>query len=159
MDSWNPDQLKKMQCGGNGKVNAFFQQYGVDKHTDIKDKYNSRAAEVCAHAPHHALCRFQHADQPASLPRSQQQLQGLHLLLHSGDHCTRAGVGTRATAARTFCWCQSRHTVILLLADLQGEAPSRCGGQALHRSSPLLCSSASAHAQGSVRSQQDSHAG
>ncbi|KXZ53030.1 hypothetical protein GPECTOR_8g397 [Gonium pectorale] len=46
MDSWSADQLKKMQCGGNGKVNAFLKQYGVEKHTDIKDKYNSRAAEV-----------------------------------------------------------------------------------------------------------------
>ncbi len=46
MDSWSKDQLRKMQCGGNGKLNAFLKQYGVEKSTDIKDKYNSRAAEV-----------------------------------------------------------------------------------------------------------------
>lgn len=46
MDSWSNDQLKKMQIGGNGKVNAFLQQYGISKDTDIKVKYNSRAAEL-----------------------------------------------------------------------------------------------------------------
>lgn len=46
MDSWNNDQLKKMQCGGNAKMNDFFKQYGVDKYMDIKEKYNSRAAEI-----------------------------------------------------------------------------------------------------------------
>lgn len=46
MDAWNPDQLKKMQAGGNGKLNAFFQQHGVDKAVDIKVKYNNRVAEV-----------------------------------------------------------------------------------------------------------------
>jgi ADP-ribosylation factor GTPase-activating protein 1 len=45
MDAWNPDQLKRMQAGGNGKLNTFFQQYGVPKHTDIKEKYNSKPAE------------------------------------------------------------------------------------------------------------------
>lgn len=47
MDSWNPDQLKKMQLGGNGRLNSFLKSYGVDKFMDIKDKYNSKAAEVC----------------------------------------------------------------------------------------------------------------
>lgn len=46
MDAWNPDQLRKMQVGGNGKLNAFFQQYGIDKATDIKVKYNNKVAEV-----------------------------------------------------------------------------------------------------------------
>ena len=46
MDAWSNDQLKKMQCGGNGQLNEFFKQYGVDKYTDIKDKYNSPVAEV-----------------------------------------------------------------------------------------------------------------
>ncbi|EFJ51840.1 hypothetical protein VOLCADRAFT_103335 [Volvox carteri f. nagariensis] len=45
MDSWSPEQLKKMQLGGNAKLNAFLKQYGVDKSTDIKEKYNTRAAE------------------------------------------------------------------------------------------------------------------
>lgn len=46
MDSWNVDQLKKMQMGGNGRLNSFLKQYGVEKDMDIKDKYNSKAAEV-----------------------------------------------------------------------------------------------------------------
>ncbi len=46
MDSWSQDQLKKMQAGGNGKLNAFLAQYGVDKYMDIGDKYNTKAAEV-----------------------------------------------------------------------------------------------------------------
>lgn len=46
MDSWSPDQLKKMQLGGNDALNSFFQKYGVEKATDIKEKYNSKAAEV-----------------------------------------------------------------------------------------------------------------
>jgi len=45
MDAWNPDQLKRMQAGGNGSLNTFFTKYGVTKHTDIKEKYNSKAAE------------------------------------------------------------------------------------------------------------------
>jgi hypothetical protein len=49
MDSWSQDQLKKMQLGGNAKLNAFLKQYGVEKNMDIKDKYNGRAAEVRVH--------------------------------------------------------------------------------------------------------------
>jgi hypothetical protein len=47
MDAWNPDQLRKMQAGGNAKLNEFFQQHGIPKATDIKVKYNNRVAEVC----------------------------------------------------------------------------------------------------------------
>lgn len=46
MDAWSPEQLRKMQAGGNGALNEFFRQYGVDKHVDIRDKYNNRVAEV-----------------------------------------------------------------------------------------------------------------
>jgi hypothetical protein len=46
MDSWSAEQLKKMQLGGNKKMNDFFKEYGVSKTTDIVTKYNSRAAEV-----------------------------------------------------------------------------------------------------------------
>jgi hypothetical protein len=46
MDSWSEIQLKKMQLGGNKKMNDFFKEYGVSKTTDIIAKYNSRAAEV-----------------------------------------------------------------------------------------------------------------
>ncbi|KAL4447930.1 hypothetical protein ABPG75_005149 [Micractinium tetrahymenae] len=45
MDAWNPDQLRRMQLGGNDKLNKFLAQYGVAKHTEIRDKYNSKAAE------------------------------------------------------------------------------------------------------------------
>jgi ADP-ribosylation factor GTPase-activating protein 1 len=51
MDAWSPDQLLKMQAGGNGKCNSFLKQYGIDKHTDIKEKYNSQAAEVRRRSP------------------------------------------------------------------------------------------------------------
>ena len=46
MDAWNEVQLKKMQLGGNGKMNDFFAKYGVAKTTGIVDKYNSPAAEI-----------------------------------------------------------------------------------------------------------------
>jgi len=45
MDAWNPDQLKKMQLGGNQRMNDFFKKYGVSKETKITEKYNSQAAE------------------------------------------------------------------------------------------------------------------
>lgn len=46
MDAWSGDQLKKMQLGGNDALNTFLGKYSVDKYTDIKEKYNSQAAEV-----------------------------------------------------------------------------------------------------------------
>lgn len=49
MDAWSPDQLKKMQLGGNDKLNEFLEKYGTPKHTDIKEKYNTKAAEVSQH--------------------------------------------------------------------------------------------------------------
>lgn len=45
MDAWSAEQLKRMQLGGNDALNAFLKNYGVDKYTDIRDKYNSQAAE------------------------------------------------------------------------------------------------------------------
>ncbi len=60
MDSWSQDQLKKMQAGGNSKLNAFLGQYGIAKDTDIAEKYNSKAAEVgrrraqCSHPTLHS---------------------------------------------------------------------------------------------------------
>ncbi len=48
MDAWSPEQLKRMQLGGNDALNVFLKNYGVDKYTDIRDKYNSQAAEVKA---------------------------------------------------------------------------------------------------------------
>lgn len=48
MDAWNPDQLRRMQLGGNDKLNKFLQQYGVPKAMDIRDKYNTKAAGAAA---------------------------------------------------------------------------------------------------------------
>ena len=48
MDAWSAEQLKRMQLGGNDALNNFLKKYGVDKYTDIKDKYNSPGAEVLA---------------------------------------------------------------------------------------------------------------
>ena len=46
MDGWSADQLKKMQLSGNGRLNGFLKQYGIDKDMDIKEKYNAKAAEA-----------------------------------------------------------------------------------------------------------------
>ncbi|CAA6654932.1 unnamed protein product [Spirodela intermedia] len=46
MDSWSEIQLKKMEAGGNERLNAFLAQYGVPKQTDIVVKYNTGAAGV-----------------------------------------------------------------------------------------------------------------
>ncbi|KAG5242965.1 PDE1 SUPPRESSOR family protein [Salix suchowensis] len=46
MDSWSEIQIKKMESGGNDKLNAFFAQYGIPKETDIVAKYNTNAASV-----------------------------------------------------------------------------------------------------------------
>ncbi len=61
MDAWSADQLRKMQAGGNGKLNAFLRQYGVDPACDTIEKYNSRAAEVSPqlNSPRHCLQRVQ----------------------------------------------------------------------------------------------------
>ncbi|KAK8563688.1 hypothetical protein V6N12_035829 [Hibiscus sabdariffa] len=46
MDSWSETQIKKMESGGNDKLNAFLAQYGIPKETDIVTKYNSNAASI-----------------------------------------------------------------------------------------------------------------
>ncbi|KAJ4849399.1 putative ADP-ribosylation factor GTPase-activating protein agd6 [Turnera subulata] len=46
MDSWSEIQIKKMEAGGNDRLNAFFAQYGIAKETDIVAKYNTNAASV-----------------------------------------------------------------------------------------------------------------
>ncbi len=58
MDAWNPDQLLKMQAGGNNRCNDFLRQYGIAKDTDIKEKYNSQAAEVL-YIQHYAIPMLQ----------------------------------------------------------------------------------------------------
>ncbi|CAA7392771.1 unnamed protein product [Spirodela intermedia] len=44
MDSWSEIQLKKMEAGGNERLNAFLAERGVPKETDIPAKYNTNAA-------------------------------------------------------------------------------------------------------------------
>ncbi|KAF8117328.1 hypothetical protein N665_0011s0051 [Sinapis alba] len=46
MDSWSEIQIKKMEAGGNERLNKFLSQYGIPKETDIISKYNSKAASV-----------------------------------------------------------------------------------------------------------------
>ncbi|GMJ03082.1 yeast pde1 suppressor 1, ARF-GAP domain 7 [Hibiscus trionum] len=46
MDSWSETQIKKMESGGNDKLNVFLAQYGIPKETDIVTKYNSNAAGI-----------------------------------------------------------------------------------------------------------------
>ncbi|KAE8663005.1 putative ADP-ribosylation factor GTPase-activating protein AGD6 [Hibiscus syriacus] len=46
MDSWSDIQVKKIESGGNEKLNAFLAQYGVPKETDIVTKYNTNAASI-----------------------------------------------------------------------------------------------------------------
>ncbi len=64
MDAWSGDQLRKMQLGGNDSLNIFLKKYGVDKFTDIKEKYSSQGAEVrffcwmCASSARYRLARL-----------------------------------------------------------------------------------------------------
>lgn len=46
MDSWSEIQIKKMEAGGNERLNAFLAQYGIPKETDIVTKYNTKAAGI-----------------------------------------------------------------------------------------------------------------
>ncbi|XP_061341487.1 probable ADP-ribosylation factor GTPase-activating protein AGD6 [Gastrolobium bilobum] len=46
MDAWSEIQIKKMEAGGNDKLNAFLAQYGITKETDIVTKYNTNAASI-----------------------------------------------------------------------------------------------------------------
>lgn len=46
MDSWSEIQIKKMESGGNERLNSFLAQYGISKETDIVTKYNTNAASV-----------------------------------------------------------------------------------------------------------------
>lgn len=46
MDSWSEIQVKKMESGGNERLNSFLAQYGIPKETDIVTKYNTKAAGI-----------------------------------------------------------------------------------------------------------------
>ncbi len=41
MDSWSEKQLKMMECGGNGRILSFFQQYSLPANLSIREKYES----------------------------------------------------------------------------------------------------------------------
>ncbi|CAL9105059.1 unnamed protein product [Musa textilis] len=44
MDSWTDPQLRRMECGGNDRLNAFLARRRVPRDADLAAKYNSRAA-------------------------------------------------------------------------------------------------------------------
>jgi len=47
MDKWKDLELEKMRCGGNARLQAFFdEQSDVNESMDMQDKYNSRAAAL-----------------------------------------------------------------------------------------------------------------
>ncbi|KAJ2626829.1 Zn finger-containing GTPase- Activating Protein for ARF, partial [Coemansia sp. RSA 1694] len=47
MDKWTPEQLKRMECGGNAKAVAFFEsQPDYKPSMSIKDKYSSQFADL-----------------------------------------------------------------------------------------------------------------
>ncbi|KAK1561802.1 hypothetical protein Q3G72_000802 [Acer saccharum] len=46
MDSWSEIQIKKMESGGNERLNTFLSQYGIAKETDIVTKYNTNSASI-----------------------------------------------------------------------------------------------------------------
>ncbi|CAN0891859.1 ADP-ribosylation factor GTPase-activating protein AGD7 [Linum grandiflorum] len=43
---WSEIEMKKMEVGGNERINAFLSQRGIPKETDIFAKYNTKAAAV-----------------------------------------------------------------------------------------------------------------
>ncbi|RWV78000.1 hypothetical protein GW17_00061104 [Ensete ventricosum] len=46
MDSWTEPQLRKMDCGGNDRLNAFLSRRGVPRGPDVTARYSSGAAAV-----------------------------------------------------------------------------------------------------------------
>ena len=79
MDAWSEDQLRKMQLGGNDALNSFLAKYGVDKDTEIPEKYNSQAAEARA--------------RPAGCCEEvQERILAVRPLLSQGDADTRLPV-------------------------------------------------------------------
>uniref|UniRef100_A0A7N0U604 Arf-GAP domain-containing protein n=1 Tax=Kalanchoe fedtschenkoi TaxID=63787 RepID=A0A7N0U604_KALFE len=41
LDSWSEIQIKKMEAGGNDKLNSFLSQYGIPKETDKFSLYQT----------------------------------------------------------------------------------------------------------------------
>ena len=133
MDAWSSDQLKRMQLGGNDKLNNFLQKYGVSKDTDIKEKYNSTAAEVrlpvraaLASSSPSLLCGLAGVQPTFCLLRANRKY--LHfdsLVLFPRLH------------ADCLSPCNSADLQPPGVADLQRQAESRGGGQAVHSASAL----------------------
>lgn len=94
MDAWSAEQLKRMQLGGNDTLNNFLKKYGVDKFTDIKEKYNSAGAEVVPSL----LSWLQSARQPHFAPR-------LSYLLPELAGCSQQLV---RNSTRDWCMCCTR---------------------------------------------------
>lgn len=46
LDSWSPEQLKTMVCGGNSRAQVFFKQHGWSQGDKTESKYTSRAADL-----------------------------------------------------------------------------------------------------------------
>lgn len=46
MDAWTENEIKAMREGGNQALNDFFEKYNVPKTMQIKQKYNTAAAEL-----------------------------------------------------------------------------------------------------------------
>ncbi|CAL9059780.1 probable ADP-ribosylation factor GTPase-activating protein AGD6 [Musa acuminata AAA Group] len=46
MDSWTEPQLRRMECGGNDRLNAFLTRRGVHRGVNVTAKYSSGAAAV-----------------------------------------------------------------------------------------------------------------
>ncbi|CAL6365283.1 unnamed protein product [Bathycoccus prasinos] len=75
MDSWNATQLKKMQLGGNAKVNQFLAKHGVPKDAPIHLKYDSAAAEAFREKIRVEAEGGKYAE-PANIPKGLKQNTG-----------------------------------------------------------------------------------
>eukprot|EP00668_Euglena_longa_P048303 GGOE01065371.1.p1 GENE.GGOE01065371.1~~GGOE01065371.1.p1 ORF type:complete len:338 (+),score=26.49 GGOE01065371.1:81-1094(+) len=64
LDTWDEEQVKRMELGGNGRARAYFKQHGVQ---DLKSKYNSLAAKQYK-AQLDKLCRGETKDDWSAMP-------------------------------------------------------------------------------------------
>jgi len=55
MDSWTREQVRAMEMGGNGSMNAFLEKYGVDARQGARTKYSSAAAAAWRDKLKHAV--------------------------------------------------------------------------------------------------------
>eukprot|EP00667_Euglena_gracilis_P013642 EG_transcript_14080 len=64
LDTWDEEQVKRMELGGNGKARAYFKQHGVQ---DLKSKYSSLAAKQYK-VQLDKLCRGETKDDWSAMP-------------------------------------------------------------------------------------------